>query len=161
MSLCAMPNKLDRGFLPGAVHEKNFTILLTLTKEESRVPRLFEVYSLRLDLTDRKVHPMNLTYSLLLLLIMCLVTTLTVVAGRHLSAHSASSTSNLMAPISAQGSSGQGPVRMIRFVLSEEGIYPRTMRVDQGLINLALEDKTNGSNGLLVESIIGNDRVRL
>jgi len=35
------------------------------------------------------------------------------------------------------------------------------MRVDQGLINLALEDKTNGSNGLLVESIIGNDRVRL
>src|SRR5829696_2415696 len=104
---------------------------------------------------------MNLTYSLLLLLTMCLVTTLTLVAGRHLSANSVLSSSKLITPIAAQESSGRGPVRMIRFVLSEDGVYPRQMRVDQGLINLALEDKTSGSDGLLVESIIGNDRVRL
>lgn len=31
--------------------------------------------------------------------------------------------------------SARGPVRMVRFVLLHDGIYPRQMRVDQGFLN--------------------------
>ena len=55
----------------------------------------------------------------------------------------------------------RGPVRMVRFVLSDDGLYPARMQVDQGLLNLAVEDKTGRSEGLLVESIQGNQRVRV
>lgn len=54
-----------------------------------------------------------------------------------------------------------GPVRMIRFVLLRDGLYPSQMRVDQGLLNIALEDKTGGSEGLLIESMNGDQRTKV
>jgi hypothetical protein len=61
----------------------------------------------------------------------------------------------------AQATSERGPVRMIRFVLMPDGLYPRQMHVDQGLLNIALEDKTSGSEGLVIESVIGDSRTRV
>lgn len=55
----------------------------------------------------------------------------------------------------------RGPVRMVRFTLYEGGIFPRTLRVQAGLINLALEDQTKASTGLIVERITGNERARV
>ena len=60
-----------------------------------------------------------------------------------------------------QQTSTAGPVRMIRFVLSPDGIYPRQMQVDHGLLNLAVEDQTEGSAGLLIESVLGDQRTRV
>jgi hypothetical protein len=60
-----------------------------------------------------------------------------------------------------QGTSERGPVRMVRFVLSDDGLYPARMQVDQGLLNLAVEDKTGRSEGLLVESLQGTQRSRV
>lgn len=54
-----------------------------------------------------------------------------------------------------------GPVRMIRFVLLREGVYPSQMRVDQGQLNIALEDKTGGSEGLIIESALGDQRTKV
>jgi hypothetical protein len=54
-----------------------------------------------------------------------------------------------------------GPVRMIRFVLMRDGLYPSQMRVDQGLMNIALEDKTGGSEGLTIESALGDQRTKV
>ena len=56
---------------------------------------------------------------------------------------------------------GHGPVRMIRFVLLHDGIYPRQMRVDHGLFNIALEDRTDGSDGLVIESVSGDQRTKV
>lgn len=53
-----------------------------------------------------------------------------------------------------------GPVRMVRFVLFKDGIYPGELKVDQGLINIAIEDKTNNTTGLVVERITGSERSR-
>lgn len=63
--------------------------------------------------------------------------------------------------VTVQESSDRGPVRMIRFVLSEDGIYPRTMRIDNGLVNIALEDRTKGSEGLLIESVVDERRTHI
>lgn len=57
-----------------------------------------------------------------------------------------------------EATSSRGPVRMIRFVVLHDGIYPRQMRADTGLLNIALEDKTDGSAGLLIESVIRDQR---
>ena len=54
-----------------------------------------------------------------------------------------------------------GPVRMIRFVLSDDGLYPHRMQVRQGLLNIAVEDKTNRSEGLVIESWSGDQRTRI
>jgi hypothetical protein len=54
-----------------------------------------------------------------------------------------------------------GPVRMIRFVVTQDSLYPRRMQVDQGLFNIALEDETNTSDTLIIESIIGDQRTRV
>lgn len=56
---------------------------------------------------------------------------------------------------------GRGPVRMIRFVFQHEGIYPRQMRVDHGLFNIALEDRTDGSEGLVIELVSGDQRTKV
>jgi hypothetical protein len=62
----------------------------------------------------------------------------------------------------AQGAGERGPVRMIRFVLWNDSIYPRSMRVNAGLVNLAIEDKTNMSEGLAVEQVVmGGGQKRL
>ena len=50
---------------------------------------------------------------------------------------------------------------MIRFVLLRDGLYPSQMRVDQGLLNIALEDKTGGSEGLIIESAVGDQRTKV
>ncbi len=60
-----------------------------------------------------------------------------------------------------QGNSERGPVRMVRFVLSDDGLYPARMQVDRELLNLAVEDKTGRSEGLLVESVNGDQRARV
>ena len=60
-----------------------------------------------------------------------------------------------------QDSSQRGAVRMIRFVLSDDGLYPARMQVDRGLLNLAVEDKTGRSKGLLIESVQGDQRSRV
>lgn len=64
--------------------------------------------------------------------------------------------SELPVAAATQGGSERGPVRMIRFVLLETGLYPRTMRVDKGLINLAVEDETGVSEGLVVDRACQN-----
>jgi hypothetical protein len=50
---------------------------------------------------------------------------------------------------------------MVRFVLSDDGLYPARMQVDRGLLNLAVEDKTGRSEGLLIESVSGDQRARV
>lgn len=50
---------------------------------------------------------------------------------------------------------------MVRFVLSDDGIYPRQMRLAPGLFNISLEDKTKKSEGLVIESVVGDELVRV
>jgi hypothetical protein len=54
-----------------------------------------------------------------------------------------------------------GPVRMIRFVLLRDGLYPSQMHVDHGLLNIALEDRTGVSEGLKIESVLGDQRTNV
>jgi hypothetical protein len=85
------------------------------------------------------------------------------VAAGFVARESLSKDSGNQAAVSAdsQEPSGRGPVRMIRFVLSDDGLYPRRMRVDHGLINIALEDRTHRSEGLLVESVLEDQRAKV
>lgn len=94
---------------------------------------------------------------LLTILSISFVTALASVGHRTLSGHS----TNPAGEVQAQETSVRGPVRMIRFVLSEDGIYPRAMRIDHGLVNVALEDRTNQSEDLVIESIVGEQRSRV
>ena len=94
---------------------------------------------------------MNLTLSLLLLITISLAT-----AGFFRSKPPLESTS-----VPEQAALENGPVRMIRFVLLRDGLYPRQIRVDQGLLNIALEDKTGGSEGLIIESALGDQRTKV
>lgn len=91
---------------------------------------------------------MKLTYSLLLVLAICLLSSTAFFYPRSVASE-------------VQGNSEHGPVRMVRFVLSDDGLYPARMQVDRGLLNLAVEDKTGRSEGLLVESVIGDQRARV
>ena len=50
---------------------------------------------------------------------------------------------------------------MIRFVAFSEGLRPSEIRVQQGLINIALEDKTGVSDGLQVERIVNDQREKV
>jgi len=61
---------------------------------------------------------------------------------------------------SGQGSA-VGPIRNLRFVLFDAGIQPREMRVKAGLVNISVEDKTNVSEGLTIQRIVGRDSVAL
>lgn len=90
---------------------------------------------------------MRLTYALLLLVIVGFVAGTVVVSRNRLTAHSTTV--------------GNGPVRMIRFVLSNDGLYPRRLQVNQGLLNVAVEDKTAASAGLVIESVITDQRTRV
>ena len=60
-----------------------------------------------------------------------------------------------------QAATERGPVRMIRFVLLDTGLYPRQMRVNKGLINLVVEDETGISDGLVVERVVDSARERI
>jgi hypothetical protein len=55
----------------------------------------------------------------------------------------------------------QGPVRMIRFILFDESLYPRKQTIHQGLIQLAIEDKTGKSQGLIVERVDRGEATRV
>ena len=92
---------------------------------------------------------MKLTFLLLLFAICVLI------SGVFFYPHSVAGDASL------QDTSERGPVRMIRFVLSDDGLYPARMQVDHGLLNLAVEDKTGKSEGLLVESVQGDQRARV
>lgn len=103
---------------------------------------------------------MKLTYSFLLLITIGLVTSTALVRHKYWLDHSASS------PISApeapvQEPSQRGPVRMIRFVMLDDGIYPRRIQVDKGLLNIALEDETQTGESLVIESLVGDQRTRV
>ena len=93
---------------------------------------------------------MKLTFPLLLLLA---ISVLVSAAFLH--------PSRIASEASLQGTSELGPVRMVRFVLSDDGLYPARLQVDFGLLNLAVEDKTNRSEGLLIESVQGDQRARV
>lgn len=101
---------------------------------------------------------MKLAFSLLLLLTVGFTAFVT---RGPFSANYSDSTPDTISSTAQQATSEHGPVRMIRFVLLHDGIYPRQMRVDQGLLNIALEDKTDGSEGLLIESVIGDQRAKI
>lgn len=61
-------------------------------------------------------------------------------------------------PVLQQRQFERGPVQMIRFVLFEDGIYPGMAKVKQGLINLAIEDRSHGSSGLVIERATSDAR---
>ena len=103
----------------------------------------------------QEVVDLNLTLSLLLLLTIGLAT-----AG-ILHFKTSNQPVNNLADAADQPAFEDGPVRMIRFVLLRDGLYPSQMRVDQGLLNIALEDKTGGSEGLLIESVLGDQRTKV
>ena len=94
---------------------------------------------------------MNLTLSVLLLFTIGLATAGYFRFKPHLEPTS----------VAEQAAFENGPVRMIRFVLLRDGLYPSQIRVDQGLLNIALEDKTGGSEGLVIESALGDQRTKV
>ena len=102
----------------------------------------------------------NIVLPTLLVLLLSLVVTVAVRQGR-ISNEIPPLASQLPVAAVTQGESERGPVRMIRFVLLDTGLYPRTMRVDKGLINLAVEDETGVSEGLVVERVIDSSRERI
>jgi hypothetical protein len=53
----------------------------------------------------------------------------------------------------------RGPVRNIRFIVFDAGIHPNELRTTAGLVNIAIEDKTNTSEGLVIRQVVGNQRV--
>ena len=102
---------------------------------------------------------MNLTLSLLLLLTIGLVTA--AVFRSKPPSEPFTQPANNLTSTAAQPAFENGPVRMIRFVLMRDGLYPSQMRVDKGLLNIALEDKTGGSEGLVIESARGDQRTKV
>jgi len=103
----------------------------------------------------------QLTFPLLVMLTVCLATATAFVVRQPLSSDSSDSKTEVISTTAAQESSERGPVRMIRFVLSDDGIYPHQMRVDHGLLNIALEDRTGKTDGLVIESVQGDQRVKV
>ena len=102
---------------------------------------------------------MKLTNIVLPLLMLCLVTT---VALRHGQISTGEPMTSQVAAASVnQAATERGPVRMIRFVLLDTGLYPRQMRVNKGLINLAVEDETGISEGLVVDRVVSSARERI
>lgn len=45
------------------------------------------------------------------------------------------------------------PVRNLRFTLFEQGIRPAEMRINAGLVNIAIEDKTTDGEGVLIRRV--------
>ena len=98
----------------------------------------------------------NVVFPSLLVVLLCLVTT---VALRQRSvSNSSQPIPNQVVAAVAQSTGERGPVRMIRFVLLDNGLYPRQMRVNEGLVNLVVEDDTGLSNGLVVERVDDGER---
>ena len=102
---------------------------------------------------------MNLTLSLLLLLTMGMATA--VIFRSKPPLEPSDQPANTLTSAPEQPAFDNDPVRMIRFVLLREGLYPSQMRVDQGRLNIALEDKTGDSEGLIIESVLGDQRAKV
>ncbi len=51
-----------------------------------------------------------------------------------------------------------GPIRNLRFVLHDAGIRPSEMRIKAGLVNILIEDKTNVSQGVRLQRVLGSER---
>jgi hypothetical protein len=60
------------------------------------------------------------------------------------------------ATVVPQGASARGPVQNVRFTLYDAGIYPREIRVKQGAVAIAIEDRTGHTSGLMIERENGN-----
>lgn len=102
----------------------------------------------------------NIVLSALLVIALCLVTTAFFRKSRIANSSAPVQNELVTASVAAQASE-RGPVRMVRFVLMDSGLYPREMRVNQGFINLAVEDETGGSEGLVVERVVESERERI
>lgn len=83
--------------------------------------------------------------------VICSAATLVVLAGRNTNGPGETKPAATEVAVSVQRPSETGPIRMVRFVLFEAGIYPRALTVEKGLVNVALEDKTNSTAGLRTE----------
>lgn len=53
----------------------------------------------------------------------------------------------------AKNQATAGPVRNLRFTLFEQGIRPAAMRINAGLVNISIEDKTADGSGLVIERV--------
>ena len=51
------------------------------------------------------------------------------------------------------------PVQNIRFTIYPEGIVPRDMTVQKGLVSIVVEDRTRKTEGLMIERETGNGRI--
>lgn len=91
----------------------------------------------------------------------CSAATLVVLARRNTNGPGETKPVATEVAVSGQRPSEAGPVQMVRFVLFERGIYPREVTVAKGLVNVALEDKTNSTAGLVIEQVTGNERSRV
>src|SRR5688572_29624370 len=103
----------------------------------------------------------NLVLPTLLLLLVCLVTTVALRQIRMSNIVPPTPSEIAAAAAITQGTDERGPVRMIRLVLLDTGLYPRQMRVNKGLINLTVEDETGISDGLVVERVVNSARERI
>ena len=91
--------------------------------------------------------PVKLTYSLLLLLTIGLVTSAALVRHRNLVDHSAPT------PNTIANAPSRGPVQIVRFTLYDIGIYPQETRAKQGMITLSIEDLSGDSSGLIIDRV--------
>jgi hypothetical protein len=55
--------------------------------------------------------------------------------------------------LQANNDTSAGPVRNLRFTLFEQGIRPASMRINAGLVNIAIEDKTTDGEGVLIQRV--------
>jgi len=53
------------------------------------------------------------------------------------------------------------PVQNIRFTIYESGILPREIKVRHGLVSIVINDRTRKSEGLAIERLVGNGRLRV
>ena len=60
-----------------------------------------------------------------------------------------------------QGASARGPVQNVRFTLYDAGIYPHEVRVKQGAVSIAIEDRTGQTSGLAIQRQDGNSRIAM
>jgi hypothetical protein len=99
----------------------------------------------------------NIVLPTSLVALLCLVTVVALRQGRV----SNDSPSSFGEAVVAQGGTERGPVRMVRFVLLDHALYPRQMRIGQGLVNVAVEDETGNSEGLVVERVVNSAAQRV
>lgn len=90
-----------------------------------------------------------------------LVAICAVISAVLINSQPTSTASSAAGPVVSQDPSDRGPVRMIRFVLSDDGLYPRQMRIDHGVVNVVLDDRTKKSDGLVIEALVDDKRERM